>query len=229
MGAHPVDASLPDNEKISLSVNGSDRRGYFRPALQPTAYGGVLLVADTGHHPATLGTINTLRITLSEQHWLTLALPGDDNNTLPDEAFISAGIQYLNQQPVDQVVLLGEGSSATHLLQTAAALSDTVLQQIAAIVLINANTRFAGISRETLSRLNDSGVKILDAYSDHSFQQQQGARLRRQAAKRANNRLYQQVRLPRIGPLLSEENNRVSQRIRGWLDKHIAGIEPGAK
>lgn len=223
--AQPAASAAADANRVELSVAGQPYPGHYRPATEAVVYGAVLLIGDVGQPAATTGLLNTLGSTLANHHWHTLTVAGNDQ----PQSLIAAGLDYLTGQQARRIVLLAEGASSALVLQAAAGLSGAERQQIAALMLLNANQRLAPIDANLFTPYRDTGFTIVDAYSGNDLQQQQQARQRQQAADRSGALQYQQIRLPSTSLYQHGHSNRSSQRIRGWLDTQLAGVKRRAQ
>ena len=213
---HSVDSTLPEREKISLQAGDGEHRGYYRADSSGKNYGGVLLIPDLNHNPAKQSLINSLRLTLSSNHWHTLALATGDAELETIQQLITAGITYLNQQGVTNIVVLGEGIGAAQLLNSGAALAN-----VSAVILVNASNDNLEENSETLEKLADIKSLIMDAYTHSDYAQQQQAIERKNAAKRLGVNQLQQVTLPAAAVIDQHAENPATKRIRGWLDKNV--------
>jgi len=81
--------------------------------------------------------------------------------------------------------------------------------------------------------LNDSlstlDIPMLDIVTDGSAENQYPTKIRKGAMLRKQNSKYMQLYLPAIKPDLTQTNNMISRRIRGWLLTHAAGEEVSVK
>ena len=224
-----TDQQVPDREKAWLAVAGSPSLAFYLSEITGRAYGGVLLLPKLNHHPASLGSTNTMRHALAANHWHTLALNPEDADEARTMAMIAAGIIYLNQQGVYNIAILGEGLGAAQALRYVASLkpkdpSQGEFNVVRALVMINADNKIAGSENNTLDNLSSIKMPILDAFSNNDFRQQRQADERKRAAHRPVNRFYQQVRIPLSADRQDNKDNPITKRIRGWLDKNAAGF-----
>ena len=224
-----LDKQVPDREKVWLNTASSQSLGFYLHETSGKAYGGVLLIPEINRHPAANGMLNSLRHILSKNHWHTLALKVDDSNTEETQQLIAAGINYLNQQGVFNLAILGEGAGAAQALNYVASipaeqLNQNKSNQLRAILLINGNNRMPNSDIKILDQLSEIKIPILDAYISNSYKEQQQAQQRQKAARRQMNKKYQQIRLPQVNNFSPEKDNRITKRIRGWLDNNVAGF-----
>ncbi len=225
-----LDQQVADNEKAWLPVAGNSELAFYLSEASGKAHGGVILLPKISQHPANKNSmINTLRIALSENHWHTLALKTGDADVETTLAFITAGVNYLNQQGVYNIAILGEGLGAAQSIQYAASISGVKrppgqFAPIRAVVMVDADNTIANSDGTTLEKLSMIRMPILDAYSNSDYQKQRLADERKRAARKKMNRGYQQIRLPPSSGVQQDVDNRITKRIRGWLDKNVAGF-----
>lgn len=225
-----LDQQVADNEKVWLPVAGSSELAFYLSEASGKPHGGVILLPGIAQHPATKdSTINTLRIALSENHWHTLALNIGDANKDKALALITAGVNYLHQQGVYNIAILGEGlgaAQAIHYADSIASINGASSQfaPIRAVVMIDADNLLPDSEKSTLETLSMIGIPILDAYSHSDYQKQRLANERKRAAREKINRGYQQIRLPKTSVARQDVDNRMTKRIRGWLDKNVAEL-----
>lgn len=225
-----ADQQVADSEKIWLPVAGSSELAFYLSEASGKAHGGIVLLPKAGQHPAAKdSTINTFRIALSENHWHTLTLNIGDADEEKTLQFITAGINYLNQQGVYNIAILGEGLGAAQSLHYAASITGVQrapgqFAPIRAVVMVDADNTIPGSDANTLEKIGMIYMPILDAYSSGDYQQQRLAAERKKAARKKINKGYQQVRLPQASGAQQDVDNRITKRIRGWLDKNVAGF-----
>jgi hypothetical protein len=224
----PFDQQASDREKVWLNVAGRKELAFYLNEASGKAHGGVLLIPDAGHHPAVEGMINSLRHSLANNHWHTLAIDVEGTSETITQQTIAAGIQYLNQQGVFNIAILGEGLGAAQATHYVAALPQVLepgqLQQIRALLMINADNHIPDSKVNTLQKLSGIQLPILDAYRNNDYLEQRLAHERKLAARRLMTRNYQEIRLPLSSGYQKNYDDRITKRIRGWLDKNVAGF-----
>lgn len=214
------------SDQINLNIPAGKQSAFYLAEKSGTAHGGVLIVPDHGEKPNTYGDLNLLRHTLADNHWHTLAL--DTSNLQPPDIqqLIAAGVVYLNGKGVFNIAVLGKGQGTAHALRYVANLPSVAagsIQQIRALVMINANNVVPTLDGNAMAPLTQLRLPVLDAYQGSNFRQQQQAAERKQLVNRQNTQ-YQQARLPYSTTQTPQQESRITKRIRGWLDKHVAGF-----
>jgi hypothetical protein len=225
----PLDKSVADFQKAWLNVDGQTQLAFYLKETSGKAHGGVLLLPDLNQHPAGHGLINNLRHSLANNHWHTLALNIAGANQQQTIKTIDAGIAYLNTQGIYNIALLGDGAGAAQALHYASSLppidpTKSKFNKIRAVLLINANNHLPGSDDDILESFSEIKLPIFDVYSSSDYRQKQRAKARAQTAQREIKTPYQQARLPQISDFRQNSENRVTKRIRGWLDKNVAGF-----
>ena len=88
-------------------------------------------------------------------------------------------------------------------------------------MLINASDQGDQSWLGALSRLD---LAILDIYYPHA-QQAEFVSRRRQSFKGSRQMVFTQIALPKPLPGGKHLKHRIAKRTRGWLDRHISGME----
>lgn len=230
------DLQVDEQEKAWIKVGQQQELAFYLPASSGAALNGVLLIPDIGNHPATFGSINTMRIALSKNHWHTLALNMGYASEEHALDLIAAGIQFLNEKGVYNIAILGEGTGAAQAILYAAPKSPPGAEkdetndsnekkdQVRALIMINANNSISDDGDETsvLQNISQITIPVLDAFSNGDYIEQRKAEERKNIARGKNDTIYHQIRLPQASGTQQNSDNRVTKRIRGWLDKNIA-------
>lgn len=225
------DRASEPGERVWLAATGSKQLAFYLNEKSGTAHGGVLIVPDRGIHPIVSGTINALRHTLAQHHWHTLAVNISSLNTEQIQQTIAAGIRQLNAKGVFNIAILGEGEGAAHALHYIAGLppvAEGEIQQIRALIMLNAHNTASGLEQDAMAPLATLKLPVLDAYVANDFREAQQAQERR-ALTNNSKKLYQQARVPYVTVQSPDQENRVTKRIRGWLDKNVAGFMVDSK
>ena len=223
------DQQVAEQEKVWLNVGEQQQLAFYLTESSGTAYGGVLLIPDIAKHPATLGSINTMRIALSKHHWSTLALNMGGANEAQSLDLIAAGIQFFNEKEIYNIAILGEGRGAAHAILYLASKPPTdansaKTDRISALIMVDAHNSTSDNEAHILQKLAEVAIPVLDAFSNGDYIEQRQADKRKDTARETLNKTYHQVRLPQASGEQQNGDNRVTKRIRGWLDKNIANL-----
>lgn len=230
----PLDKTIAEFQKVWLNIDDQKELAFYLNETSGKSHGGVLLIPNLNQHPASYGLINNLRHSLANNHWHTLAVNMSGAEPRLAMKIIDAGVAYLNSQGIYNIALLGEGAGAAQALHYAAMLppinpAENKFNKIRAVLLINANKHLPSSSNDTDTLATFSKIKlpIFDAYASSNYQQKKRAEARSRAAQRDITTPYQQVRLPQVADFRLNGDNRITKRIRGWLDQNVAGFMVG--
>lgn len=189
---------------------------------------GVILLHGRGVHPAW-GFIDTLRADLADAGWhtLSLQLPILDadikfveyGKTFP-EAFqrLDAGVRYLQERGVKRIVLLGHSSGAITALAYAVERPKIALGGIIAIGLTTepAGNRYM----QPVLMLEKLQVPVLDVFGSQDLPLVlNNAKARADAAKKAGNGRYVQVRVNKANHFFTDHYNDLRASLDAWLAK----------
>lgn len=225
-----VDQNGNGDGRTWLQVGSGKQPAFYLPETSRTTYGGALIVPDSGNHPENQGSINRLRHDLANNHWHTLALDISGLNPQEVQQAIAAGVAFLNGKGVFNIAIIGKGRGAAYALHYVAGTPPAQggkIHQIRALVMINADNFVAALKDNPMAPLAKLRRPVLDAYTANNLDQQREAAARRQLARPGNKR-FQQIGLPDyIGFRTLDQENPQSKRIRGWLDKNVAGYMVG--
>lgn len=221
---------LVTGEAVRLEAN---QVQFLALYTKPTATGndsaqGVILLHGRGVHPAW-GFIDTLRADLADAGWHTLSLQlpildqdvklSEYGKTFP-EAFerIQAGIRYLQQKGVRQIVLIGHSSGAMTATAYAVEHPKAPLAGLAVIGLTAEplGNRYMQ-SAQTLEKIR---LPVLDLYGSEDLPLVlNAAGARAAAAKKAGNNAYAQVRVNGANHFFTDHYPALRARLSGWLAK----------
>mgnify|MGYP003683029055 CR=1 FL=1 len=144
-------------------------------------------------------------------------------------ARLHAAINYLHQQGQFNIVLMGSGMGA---LRSVCFLNDipklnesTQSRLIRSLVMINARNRLPNDDRQLHKCLDTPEMPVLDVYVGQDDRNQSEAKERRKYAHRKNYEVYQQIRLPELARNTMLGENRLSRRVRGFLESHSRGVK----
>lgn len=154
----------------------------------------------------------------------------DDIANKPDveliaQQTIEAAVRFFNDKGVYNMVILGEGSGGVRALQYLSKLEGKQqLKQIRGIALLNSYNQVDQQHPDINTLITKIKHPILDLYFTSNDRYQRDARLRQAASRALPPGQYQSVKLPYFTPVRQREEDRLSKRIRGWLDKTAAGV-----
>lgn len=231
--AEQIKEGLLVGEPVTLKQGELEFLGIYTPSAATKLRGGVLLLHGVGAHPDWSDIISPLRQELPEAGWSTLAiqLPILPNDAEADEylplfpaanARITAGIFYLQQQGIQNIVIVGHSMGSAmgaHFLASAAAGAEVVR----AFVGIGMNRR-PGTVAHTPDAVAKLRIPVFDLYGSQDLDGVLlGAKERRSAA--ATNPDYQQQEIPGADHFFRGQENTLVKRIGSWLSAHAPGMQ----
>lgn len=233
--AEQLKEQLIVGQALELKAGQQSFFAIYAPAEGKLKRGGVILLHGLGAHPDWPDVISPLRNMLPESGWATLSiqLPVWPNSAkfedypalFPDaNARISAAVQYLQQQGLLNIVLIGHSLGAAmgaNFLAQKAPGSDA----IRAFVGIGMN-QATGTVAHTPDALAKITVPTLDLYGAHDLDGVLGsAKARARAAKLANNAGYQQTVIAGADHFFRGLDDTLVKRVSGWLTKTAPSSE----
>ncbi len=152
------------------------------------------------------------------------------------EARLDAAIAFLNEQGQYNIVVVGQGVGAARAMRYIDNISDNkkmakvktrgkIQRPIRAVVLLQARNRIPATNDQLTRYFNDASLPILDLhYGDH-FLDRTETKARAKAARAARIENYYQIKILRPTETDEGSENRLTRRIRGFLNKHAKGVE----
>ncbi len=228
--AEQIGDFLVAGEAIRLEASGVKFLAlYTKPGeAHQGATRGVILLHGRGVHPAW-GFIDTLRVDLAEAGWHTLSLQlpildqdvkfAEYGKTFP-EAFqrIDAGIRYLQQKGVEQIVLVGHSSGA---MTAAAYVAENPSPALKGVAVIGYTAEPAGNRyMQPALMLEKIRIPVLDIFGSEDVPPVlDSAAARAAAAKKARNSTYAQVRVKGANHFFTDRYDSLRKRLGEWLAK----------
>lgn len=199
---------------------------YNKPGKPKNSKQAVILLHGRGVHPRW-GFLEGLWLDLANQGFYTLSLQlpvlgpnaklADYAETFP-EAFhrIDAGLIFLKQQGINTVLLLGHSSGA----MTAIAYTAEHPKNIHGVVAIGLSTeRAGGRFMQPAPLLEQLKLPILDIYGSEDLPVVLDyASARADAARKANNRLYEQKEVKQANHFFTGKYPQLKINIIKWLE-----------
>lgn len=218
-------------EATWLQTNGQEFLAIYTESTAETQ-GGVILLHGIGVHPDWPDVIHPLRLGLPDHGWSTLSLqmPIADRNATFDEYIplleeagprIEAGIKFLEQQGVFNIVLLGHSLGAMMGLKY---LAQEKRPKVSAFAAVGLNVSRQGLEPDILGWLRTTDKPMLDLYGARDLDGVRNtAELRARAAQQAENRDYLQVEIPVADHFFRGADAALVKRVRGWLKTTAPG------
>ena len=202
---------------------------YNKPAgTHKNSARGVILLHGRGVHPAW-GFIDTLRADLADAGWHTLSLQlpildadvklAEYGKTFP-EAFqrIDAGMRYLRERGVKQIVLVGHSTGAMTAVAYAVEHPKAGLSGVSAIGITTEPT--GNNYMQPVLMLEKLRVPVLDVFgSDDLPLVLNNTKARTDAARKAGNSPYTQVRVNKANHFFTDHYNGLRASLDAWLAK----------
>lgn len=151
---------------------------------------------------------------------------------------IEAAIQFLNNQGQYNIIMVGYGQSAKRVLDYANDAKSSGMKKtmrsnagnkmqrpIRAMILINPQQIDSGPIGPLIDSFNYKEMPILDLIIGKHYLDTLDANARKQVARSAGYEHYFQVKLLEPSSVVFGKENRLSRRIRGFLNKHAKGVE----
>jgi len=158
-----------------------------------------------------------------------LKIPVEDRTV----ARIRAAMKYLNNLGQFNIVLLGDGVGAARAGHFFSRLPVPVvtnpnakpIKPIRAVVILNARNHNPLGDINLTNSLFDPAVPTLDIFFGLDQRNALDAEQRKRYAQRNMHKVYRQVQLPVMSEVAQQGENRVSRRIRGFLQEYARGVK----
>ncbi len=220
----PIPPVLEEGQWISIPGADSEFSAIFTSQTTPTPRGAAILIPDQGGHPDHPSVTGSLRTAMPGFGWTTLAIPpppADKPGGLLDIGTrrLQAAIDYLRQQKVGKIVVVGHGLGAT---LGAAYLANQPSSPITGLVAIGwYDPQGAEGKLNATEAIAALSVPVFDLYGSRDLSAvEQGANARLQAARRAN-RPYRQKVVEGADHDHTGLDSALAQLVRGWLHTTI--------
>lgn len=150
-----------------------------------------------------------------------------------EERLVTA-LKFLHDRGQFNIAILGHGISGiraqSFMENITPQIADKKLKEklekpIRAMILYNARSKLPTDEATFDKWFFDPEVPVLDIYTTHDQRNQQDAKYRRIKAQRKKVLTYQQVKLSEMSRETVWGENRLSRRIRSFLEAHASGIE----
>ncbi len=228
----PPPAENPDTPKTdAATVSEQDPASSVQDAPPTKAEKG----EDKEIYDSTTGELSDGSLPPSAE---TPTAPTDSDTPMPElkipaediaVARLEAAINYLHQQGQFNIVLMGSGVGALRavcFLKDIPKLEQTTQSRlIRSLVMINARNHLPLDSRQLHKCLDTPEMPVLDVYLGHDERDQKDAKQRLKYARRGGYQVYQQLRLPEMARNTMLGENRLSRRIRGFMEAHAQGVK----
>ena len=218
-------------EVVMLEADGHEFLSIFTESGSEPPLGGVILIHGIGVHPDWTDVINPLREQLPEHGWSTLSLQmpvlaADAGvadyypifNEVPPR--INAGIRFLQEQGIDNIVIVGHSLGAQMASYWLAGTDDPPVMGLVAIGL--SGTRLAG-NGDVPGWISGITLPVLDLYGEDDLPTvRETVDERAAAAARAGNTAYTQVEIAAAGHMFKGRNEALLAAVLDWLNENAA-------
>ena len=147
---------------------------------------------------------------------------------------LESALRFLHDQGQFNIVIMGSGVNAVIAQQFStritpkienANLQGQLEKPIRAMVLVNSKNKLPTAAEEFVEWFSDAELPVLDVFFEHDPRNQHYAKQRKRLAKQKNLQAYQQVALKEISSEHVWRENKLSRRIRSFLEKNASGVE----
>lgn len=238
---------LAKEAQVWLESQGEKFMALWEPDTSGSSFGAILLLHGEGQTADWPDTINPLRTTLMQFGWSTLSIELPDsvvetsaNETRSAEdieaiaqARIQAAVNFLDSKGQFNLVLFGVGQNAkrgmsyllTQPAQPEATKETGTASQANTIPTRGAFRALIMVNVRELTLNPDFRLPTLDLYYDEHFLDKTEVKERKLLAEKFQLPFYHQLRLLRPEAPAYGEENRLTRRVRGFLNKYAKGVE----
>lgn len=233
------------------SASGETFTALWRKDQTGDAFGAVLIVPDSGQTANWPNTIDVLRLDLPSHGWSTLSIdlveqrqpvisknstPAPDGTSVQDKnrARMQGAIQFLNSEGQYNIIVVGYGESAVRVIDFVGTLAPAspgmpgkskLNRPVRALVLINARNTIGNLKDPAFDKLVWRDVPVLDVFFGTHFRDPFEIDNRKIAAQKNRLTTYYQLKLLEPTTTVFSGENRLSRRIRGFLNNNAKGVE----
>jgi hypothetical protein len=152
------------------------------------------------------------------------------------EKRLVSAIKFLHDRGQFNIVLMGNGTGAirthTFIKSITPQINDAQLKKklekpIRASIIFNARNRLPTDNEDYQEWFFDPDIPILDIYTAGDTRNQEDAKIRKALGKNKKAVVHSQIKLTEMSYETSWGENRLSRRIRSFLDAYVQGIEVG--
>ncbi|WP_428240539.1 DUF3530 family protein [Gynuella sp.] len=243
--------SINAEQLVNIPMGAGNMSALFIEQRTESPQGAILLIPDTEQSPMSPELLERVRNYLPDVGWSTLAISLPDPTTLPIPARqlspepqpfnynpdqttqmyerIRAGIAFLQQRNIFNLVLIGFGSGADW---SAAYMSQQLTQEDNegyGLVMVNPQTPKNIPALDLPNSLSTLTIPILDIYFDQTQADIVRAKRRKAAIARAEAKRnkpingYLQTLQPTAASRFADGPDRITRFIWGWLKTNLGG------
>jgi len=225
-----VDAILTGEAEM-LDADGQEFLSIYTESDSESPKGGVILIHGIGVHPDWPDVINPLREQLPEHDWSTLSLQMPilaADAEVPDyypifgevPPRIDAGIRFLQEQGVDNIVVVAHSLGAQMATYWLAGTDEPAVMGLVAIGL--SGSRYAD-NGDVPGWISDITLPVLDLYGEDDLPAvRETVDERAAAAMRAGNTAYTQTEIAGADHMFKGRNEVLVETVVNWLGENAA-------
>lgn len=229
-----IKESLVVGKAISLKAGDQEFLAIHGEADIAEPKGAAILLHGMGGNPAWSPVVQSLRIGLPEHGWeiLSLQMPvaptgaatWSYDSLVPEAApRITAAIEFLKQQEIEKIVLVGHSMGARMGLEAIAA---NAPKEVIALVAVGVPTKVEEPEAGVLGALQKIKLPILDIYGSRDLPLVlEGVKERLRAARKAENSGYQQVEIQGADHFFRGVEDDLLARARAWMGKQASMVK----
>lgn len=229
--ANQVTDFLLDGEPQWLEVNGIRFLSIYTPATTEKTIGAIILLHGRGAHPDWPEVIQPLRSQFPEKGWATLSL---QMPVLANEAFdkdyiplfneipqrIKAGMNFLSQQNINNIVLMGHSLGATMATSYLASHSDDRIKAFVGIGMKAMKQTDKYHVLDNALSLQNIKIPVLDIYGSKTIEEiLYSADRRAQVIKRTGHTQSRQVKMKGTGHFFQGFEEKLVDSIVDWMNE----------
>lgn len=230
--AAEIQETLLVGEPITLQAEGADFFAIYTPEETDYSQGAAIILHGRGAHPDWVDVIQPLRSRLPEYGWKTISIQlpiaapdasGWVYAEMIPEAFprITAAVEYLQQQGVANIVLIGHSLGARMGVEY---LAQGVAESLRAFVAIGLSADTATPDSGTLGALKKLQLPLLDIYGSRDIDPVlNSVPARSAAARQAKNGDYRQTRIEGADHFFNGLDETLVADVRAWLGRITSG------
>ncbi|TVO76693.1 alpha/beta fold hydrolase [Sedimenticola selenatireducens] len=230
--ANEIKDALLVGDSINLKDGDIDFLAIYAQETTRTSQGGAIILHGRGAHPDWIEVINPLRSQLPDSGWKTLSIQmpiaaSDASDSqyqalIPEAApRIAAAVEFLKQQGVTNMVLIGHSLGA---VMGTAYLAQGAPKELKAFVVVGLPVSNRDPNQGTLADLAKLKIPLFDLYGSRDIDPVlNSVTARLAAAKQAENEDYRQVQVEGADHFFSGLDDTLVAHVKSWIGRVAPG------
>jgi ribosomal protein L12E/L44/L45/RPP1/RPP2 len=153
---------------------------------------------------------------------------------LISERRLESALRFLHDQGQFNLILLGSGSGAIRAHDfldkitpkiSNPKLKETFEKPVRAMIIVNGRNQLPTMDKLYKGWFSDPDIPVLDIFVETDYRNREEAKVRKVLARQKKVSIYKQVRMTELTHEKSWGENRLSRRVRSFLDTNAVGIE----